>query len=124
MLDVSLRIACKSAKRLLRARFDLSLKGVDYRGRLKTASSLASRRFELSPNGFAAMPDEKMNNPIEEEDFYREGEFIVFTRQYHLKRGYCCGSGCRHCPYEPRRAKGATAVAAEKDDRQLDQSAA
>ncbi|MEO0903077.1 MAG: DUF5522 domain-containing protein, partial [Bacteroidota bacterium] len=20
-------------------------------------------------------------------------------KQYHLKRGYCCESGCRHCPY-------------------------
>jgi len=25
--------------------------------------------------------------------------FLVFTASYHLKRGYCCGSGCRHCPY-------------------------
>ncbi|MFN4975489.1 MAG: DUF5522 domain-containing protein [Bacteroidota bacterium] len=24
----------------------------------------------------------------------------VFTQQYHLKKGYCCGHGCRHCPYE------------------------
>lgn len=24
---------------------------------------------------------------------------LVFTRAYHLKRGYCCGNGCRHCPY-------------------------
>ncbi|MGD1961059.1 MAG: DUF5522 domain-containing protein [Fulvivirga sp.] len=20
-------------------------------------------------------------------------------RAYHLQRGYCCKSGCRHCPY-------------------------
>lgn len=33
------------------------------------------------------------------EDFYWENGLMVFTRQYHLKRGYCCGSGCRHCPY-------------------------
>lgn len=26
--------------------------------------------------------------------------YLVFTRAYHLKRGTCCGSGCRHCPYE------------------------
>ena len=34
------------------------------------------------------------------EDFYftQEG-YVAFTEQYHLKRGYCCGSGCRHCPY-------------------------
>jgi hypothetical protein len=33
------------------------------------------------------------------EDFYYEGPYLVFTAAYHLKRGYCCGSGCRHCPY-------------------------
>ena len=36
---------------------------------------------------------------VEGEDFYREGAYVVFTAQYHLKRGYCCESGCRHCPY-------------------------
>lgn len=25
---------------------------------------------------------------------------LVFTEHYHLKRGYCCGSGCLHCPYD------------------------
>jgi len=24
---------------------------------------------------------------------------LVFTEKYHLKRGYCCENGCRHCPY-------------------------
>lgn len=38
--------------------------------------------------------------PVEGEDFYREGAFLVFTARYHLRRGYCCGSGCRHCPYD------------------------
>lgn len=38
--------------------------------------------------------------PLEHlEDFYYEGEMIVFTANYHLRRGYCCESGCRHCPY-------------------------
>jgi hypothetical protein len=37
---------------------------------------------------------------VEGEDYYWEGEAIVFTAQYHLRRGYCCDSGCRHCPYE------------------------
>lgn len=26
--------------------------------------------------------------------------FIVFTEAYHLRRGYCCKSNCRHCPYD------------------------
>ncbi len=38
--------------------------------------------------------------PIEDGDFYLTSEgFRCFTEQYHLKRGYCCESGCRHCPY-------------------------
>ncbi|MCI5065208.1 DUF5522 domain-containing protein [bacterium] len=24
---------------------------------------------------------------------------MVFTAASHLKRGVCCGSNCRHCPY-------------------------
>jgi hypothetical protein len=37
--------------------------------------------------------------PIEPEDYYMENGLMVFTAAYHLKRGVCCGSGCRHCPY-------------------------
>jgi hypothetical protein len=33
------------------------------------------------------------------EDFYYEGPYLVFTAAYHIKRGSCCHSGCRHCPY-------------------------
>ena len=33
------------------------------------------------------------------EDFYYEGPYLVFTAAYHLKRGFCCNSDCRHCPY-------------------------
>jgi hypothetical protein len=33
-------------------------------------------------------------------DTYMEGPFLVFTAQYHLRRGYCCNSDCRHCPYK------------------------
>jgi hypothetical protein len=28
-----------------------------------------------------------------------DGPYVVFTEVYHLRRGYCCQSGCRHCPY-------------------------
>lgn len=43
-----------------------------------------------------------MNQPadlIEGVDFYREGPYVVFTELYLRNRGYCCESGCRHCPY-------------------------
>jgi hypothetical protein len=36
---------------------------------------------------------------LDPEDYYFEGPMMVFTAAYHLKRGSCCGSGCRHCPY-------------------------
>jgi iron complex transport system substrate-binding protein len=36
---------------------------------------------------------------IEGEDYYWEGPAMVFTAGYLLRRGYCCDSGCRHCPY-------------------------
>jgi Family of unknown function (DUF5522) len=29
--------------------------------------------------------------------------FTVFTAKFLADRGYCCDSGCRHCPYEPLR---------------------
>lgn len=33
-------------------------------------------------------------------DFYlSEQGFRIFTQKYHLKRGYCCKSACKHCPY-------------------------
>jgi len=33
------------------------------------------------------------------EDYYVENGNWVFTAKYLLRRGYCCRSGCRHCPY-------------------------
>jgi hypothetical protein len=32
-------------------------------------------------------------------DYYMENGLCVFTKEYHLRRGYCCRSGCRHCAY-------------------------
>jgi uncharacterized protein DUF5522 len=37
---------------------------------------------------------------IEGEDYYFENGLMVLTERYHLRRGYCCEQGCRHCPYE------------------------
>lgn len=42
-----------------------------------------------------------MNNLAEGSDFYfNEEGFVVFTENYHLERGICCGNGCKHCPYD------------------------
>ncbi len=48
---------------------------------------------------------------IEDEDYYVNAKgLVVFTPKYLLERGYCCGNGCKHCPYhyeavpEPKRS--------------------
>jgi hypothetical protein len=43
--------------------------------------------------------------------YYNDDGYMVFTEKYLLNRGYCCGNGCRHCPFnyenvpEPRRTE-------------------
>lgn len=32
-------------------------------------------------------------------DYLIENDQYVFTAWYHLKRGSCCGNGCKNCPY-------------------------
>jgi len=40
-----------------------------------------------------------MNNEEKSIDFYEENGIMIMTKEYHLRRGYCCENGCRHCPY-------------------------
>lgn len=42
-----------------------------------------------------------MKELVEHTDYYinKEG-FVVLTEKYHLEKGYCCGNGCLHCPYQ------------------------
>lgn len=37
---------------------------------------------------------------LEGYDYYLEDGLFVFTAAFLRKRGYCCESGCRHCPYQ------------------------
>ena len=36
------------------------------------------------------------------QEYYMEDGYVVFTKEFLLKRGYCCERGCRHCPYKVR----------------------
>jgi hypothetical protein len=49
---------------------------------------------------------ERENPKLLPSDFYIENGFRVMTEEYHIKRGYCCGNGCRHCPFTPKSIKG------------------
>jgi hypothetical protein len=42
----------------------------------------------------------------EETDYYVENGLMVFTAHFLRQRGYCCESGCRHCPYGDVAGKG------------------
>jgi hypothetical protein len=43
--------------------------------------------------------------------YFNEEGMMVLTAHYLLNRGYCCGNGCKHCPFdyqnvpEPRRTE-------------------
>jgi hypothetical protein len=63
-------------------------------------------------------PAETVSGPVPEPvptprqpDFYVENGNVVFTAAYHLRRGACCGSGCRHCPYDPPHVEGSRRLA-------------
>lgn len=43
-----------------------------------------------------------MSKRLTEEDdyFFNSDGLVVFTKEYLLERGYCCGNGCVNCPYD------------------------
>lgn len=50
---------------------------------------------DLSSDG-----SEAEDRPLQEGvDYYIENGLMVFTETFLQKRGYCCESGCRHCPF-------------------------
>jgi hypothetical protein len=55
---------------------------------------------------------------VEGRDYYVENGLYVFTEYYLRRRGYCCQSGCRHCPYGFRKGVPEESPGREeKDDR-------
>jgi Family of unknown function (DUF5522) len=46
-------------------------------------------------------PEKPTQTPKLEEgiDYYFENGLMVLTAHFLKNRGYCCGNGCRHCPY-------------------------
>lgn len=37
--------------------------------------------------------------------YFDETGLMVMTEKYHLDRGFCCGNGCRHCPYNYKKVE-------------------
>ena len=61
----------------------------DYIDDVKSGQKINQAHLYQNPGGLL----------LEDFDYYIENGRWVFTAWYLLKRGYCCGSGCRHCPY-------------------------
>jgi hypothetical protein len=64
-----------------------------------------------------------MQHLVEGEDYYYNDQgYIVLTKKFHLKKGYCCGNGCKHCPYEfinvpePKRSELISQLTSKKSD--------
>lgn len=64
-----------------------------------------------------------MKNLVEGDDYYyNEQGYVVLTAKYHLQKGFCCGNGCKHCPYnyvnvpEPQRSNLLSLVSDGKKD--------
>ncbi|MFD1142671.1 DUF5522 domain-containing protein [Larkinella insperata] len=50
----------------------------------------------LNPNS----PKPRVDGLADEDYYFNEQGYLVFTAAYHLKRGYCCKNGCKHCPWK------------------------
>jgi iron complex transport system substrate-binding protein len=56
--------------------------------------------FESTDNTFQVVDVSLLKGQLtESRDYYLENGVMVFTASYLQRRGYCCGNGCRHCPY-------------------------
>jgi hypothetical protein len=67
-----------STQRVLRERVDVCDVHIEF-----SAAAMACQQLPL----------------IDGVDYTVEGGAWVLSRWFHLKRGSCCGQGCRHCPY-------------------------
>ena len=63
-------------------------------------------------SGARAFGDTKVPAAEESEELVEGRDYVVdqsgryiFTREYLLRRGYCCENGCRNCPYGFRKAE-------------------
>ena len=55
------------------------------------------RRFRAEARAAAALTHPHIMAVYDWDD--REGPYVVFTELFLRERGYCCESGCRHCPW-------------------------
>ncbi len=50
-------------------------------------------------NSISEKKQTKAEKVVEGVDYYFDEGLMVLTGHFLLKRGFCCGNKCRHCPY-------------------------
>lgn len=68
---------------------------------LETVAQLGHQEENPAPvkSKILALLENSHSASCEEDCYHDSNGNVVFTAAYHLKRGTCCGNGCRHCPY-------------------------
>jgi len=68
---------------------------------IKMQSRQLERYFQAHPfEQSLELASNFKNDPLVEGlDYTIEKGNWVFSKWYHLKRGFCCDNGCRNCPY-------------------------
>ncbi len=61
---------------------------------------LWSKSSKTKHNTSSQHEKSNLSSATDSEDHYMENGLMVMTESFHLKRGYCCGSKCRHCPFD------------------------
>jgi iron complex transport system substrate-binding protein len=76
------------------------VEGAELLARLIHPELFASAASDNLANFFQPVDVSLLKGQLTEgRDYYLESGRMVFTASYLERRGYCCGSGCRHCPY-------------------------
>lgn len=64
------------------------------------ATKINTEILQLTAHQKAQIAHLGIPNPAEQgKDYYMDRGLLVMTKWYLLRRGSCCGNGCRHCPY-------------------------
>ena len=67
--------------------------------RCLTALAQQARKLDDPAEILARVREEVAASDAGQDFYHDELGRVVFTAAYHGRRGSCCGSGCRHCPY-------------------------
>ena len=68
-----------------------------YQSMKKSLEDLIDQDKQTMVNSTRVWPIPELKENVH---YYLENGLMVFTQEYHLSRGRCCGNACRHCPFD------------------------